>query len=164
MNRKKARRRGERRVTGRPTAGLVGLGAAAVLLGGCSARQADVQTNRISAANPTAFHTTSDTGNTRVGLAARDGACAATFAGRPVRACRYFFKAELAGSGAIHAVVPAGADTDVTKAYGDIPPGVGPVATVEAPDKISLQPQVNYRTRACAYIDYSDDAKGFEGP
>jgi hypothetical protein len=139
------------------------LGLLLLLFSACSARQADVQTNTISAANPTAMHTASDTGNTRVGLAARDGECANTFAGRPVRACRYFFKAALAGGG-VHAVVPAGADTDVTRAYGDIPPGVGPIATVEAPDKISLQPQVKYQTQACAYIDYTDDAKGFEGP
>jgi hypothetical protein len=136
------------------------------LLSACSIRQADVQTNTISAANPTAFHTESDTGVTRIGLAARDGRCASTFAGHSVRACRYFFKAALAGNtSAVHAIVPAGASTNPAGAYGDIPPNVGPVATVEAPDKISLQPQVKYRTQACAWVDYSDDgATGFQGP
>lgn len=60
--------------------------------------------------------------------------------------------------------MPAGADTNVNLAYGDIPPGTGPIATVEAPDKVNLQPQVKHRTQACAYVDYSDDSAGFQGP
>ncbi len=135
-----------------------------LVLGACSMRQADVLTNTISAANPSAFHTISDTGHTRVGLTARDASCASTFGGHSVRACRFFFKAALAGITTPSAIVPAGADTDVTKAYGDIPPGAGPVAALESSTKIELQPQVNYQAQACAYVDYSDDAAGFQGP
>ena len=135
------------------------------LLSACSIRQADVQTNTISASNPTAFHTVSDTGNTSIGLAARDGRCAGTFAGHAVRACRFFFKAAFAGNtSSIQAIVPNGAQNNAALAYGDIPPNVGPVATVEASDKISLQPQVKYQTQACAWVDYSDDSAGFQGP
>jgi hypothetical protein len=145
-------------------AGIALVSLCSLVLGACSMRQADVLTNTISAANPSAFHTISDTGHTRVGLVARDASCASTFGGHAVRACRFFYKAALAGITTPTAVVPAGADTDVTKAYGDIPPGAGPVAAIEASDKIELQPQVNYQTQACAYVDYSDDAAGFQGP
>ena len=151
--------------TRRHRVSLVVLSVFALALGACSMRQADVKTNTISAANPTALHTTSDTANTTIGLVARDGRCDGTFGGHPVRACRYFFKAALAGNTtAVHAIVPAGADTNPMLAYGDIPPNVGPVAEVEAPDKIRLQQQVKYRTQACAYIDYNDDSAGFQGP
>ncbi len=148
------------------------LGAAAivvlsVVLAACTARQADVQTNTISAAQPTAFHTQSDTAITSVGLAARDAGCSSTLGGRPISACKWFFKARLSGAGGVDAVVPAGADSNPVKAYpegsrtGSPPTQTFPV--VEA-NRITLQPQVKYQTQACAYVNFDDNPAGLEGP
>jgi hypothetical protein len=140
----------------------------AVVLGACQARQADVQTNTISAAQPTALHTPSNTGVTSVGLAARDAGCKSSLGGRPVSACKWFFKARLSQGAGLAAVVPAGADTDPVKAYPiGSTTGIGPTQTfavVEAADKIALQPQVLYQTQGCAWLDWGDNPPAFEGP
>lgn len=140
----------------------------AVVLTACQARQADVATNTISAAQPTALHTQSNTAITTVGLAARDAGCKSPLGGRPVSACKWFFKARLAGGAGLSAIVPAGADTDPVKAYPiGSTTGIGPTQTfavVEAADKITLQQQVRYQTQGCAWVDWGDNPPGFEGP
>jgi len=140
----------------------------AVVLPACQARQADVQTNTISAAQPFALHTASNTAITTVGLAARDAGCKSPLGGRPVQACKWFFKARLDQGAGVHAVVPAGADTDPVKAYpAGSATGIGPTQTfavVEAADKIALQPQVRYQSQGCAWVNFADNAAGLEGP
>lgn len=146
----------------------VALLASTLLLGACVARQADVQTNTISAAQPTAFHTQSNTAITSVGLAARDAGCSSTLGGRPVQACKWFYKARLSGGGSVHAVVPAGADSNPLNAYpvGNAA-GIGPTQSlpvVEAAHKVPLQAQVRYQTQGCAYVNFADNPAGLEGP
>ena len=139
-----------------------------VVLTACQARQADVATNTISADQPTALHTNSNTAITTVGLAARDAGCKSPLGGRPVSACKWFFKARLASGAGLSAIVPAGADTDPVKAYPiGSTTGIGPTQTfavVEAAHKITLQQQVRYQTQGCAWVDWGDNPPGFEGP
>jgi hypothetical protein len=147
--------------------GLLACVACALGISACFAGSAGVKTNIISAANPTAFHTASDTGVTTVGPAVFNAGCAAKLGSDDVLECKWFFRVRLASAANINSVVPPGADADPTQAFPVNAKGTGPTqtfATIESGTKLHLQPWTDYQTQGCGWVRLSSAPSTWKGP
>jgi hypothetical protein len=139
----------------------------ALSLTACFAGSMGVKTNVISAANPSGFHVSSNTGVTTVGPAAFNAGCSAKLGTADVLECKWYFQVRLADAQNVDDVVPIGADSDPAKAYPENKAGTGPTqsfAAIESGTKLHLQPWTDYQTQGCAWVRLSSAPSTWRGP